>query len=63
MASGYEIHHAGTNLSVLWYRLSGMLLTRAVQMSGYEVCTKIRETYSRTALPIIMVSAKSAPRN
>ena len=29
------------------------------QMSGYDFCRKVRETYSETELPIIMVTAKS----
>ncbi len=29
------------------------------RMNGYEVCRKIRETYSRYSLPVIMLTAKN----
>lgn len=32
-------------------------------MSGFEVCQHIRETWSRSILPVIMVSAKSSSQN
>jgi DNA-binding response OmpR family regulator len=33
------------------------------QMSGHEVCQRIRELYPTATLPVIMISAKSNQEN
>jgi len=33
------------------------------RMSGYEVCRKLRERFSRSDLPVIFVTAKSRPED